>query len=155
MILITKVKDCSFISKELKGEHLVYFVPDGKYNFLCDILPFTNLKLFIKSNGAGYCPKYSMAKDVLNIELEMQDIIEKVISIDNNEVIFHDKNILDKVLFKEETYLSATEFARSNKLSKSTIKRKILEGKINGVIPIHSENMKVSAYVIPENAEIL
>lgn len=151
-MFIVKVKDVSSVIEDLTGERLMFFTKDG----YCDVISIHDVKSLLLS-GKIIKTKYILDPDILKINLELGHNMEKLCEFnDLGQIVFFDKDFLVSLISKQEQkYLSVNNFAKLKNLSESTVKRKILSDDISGVIALYSDNNKISAYAIPENAEVL
>ena len=120
-------------------------------NMLINVKNLQQYQEMIKRNK-----HYYYNPEILKLELETKELYEQVLRIDEDgEIHFNSYDFLKKLLYVQDTkYISLSDFALNNNCSKTTIKNKIKEGKIDGVIAIYSKKGNVSAYVIPEDSKI-
>lgn len=151
-MIIAKVKNAEYIINGELGEKLMFFTEDG----FCDIISIHDVKSLITS-GKTIKTKHKYDKEIFQIQLEIGSDIEKLCEFNSlGEIVFFNKDFLASLIDEYNTkYLSVNGFAKKAGISKSTLKRKILEEKVSGVITLYSESNKVSAYAIPENSEVL
>ena len=150
-MIIARVRDASYIHPDFNGEHLMFFSRYGS----CGIISIYNIRSLITS-GKTILTDYKFDLDILKLELEIGDNIKKLCEFNSDgEIIFFDRSFLASLInHSEEEYVSLAVFAEKNNISKSKAKKMALDGKIEGVIPIHSTTGRISAYVVPKDAEI-
>lgn len=150
-MIIARVKEAKFINPNFNGEHLMFFNKDGH----CGIISIHNVRSLITS-GKVILTDFKYDIDVFNLELELGENIEKLCEFNQDgQIVFFNRDFLSSIInHEEEKYVSLGVFAEKHNISKSKAKKMALSGDITGVIPIYSTNGRVSAYVVPNDAEL-